>query len=160
MKPKNSQNLPTLRGGEAIVAAIEHLSQQFRTQFQNLNQRFDRFETRVEIKFDRLQTQMRASETNNLARIQNSHLSTPLSDITLLVYISTTAEVLGFPATSRYITRMEEPELDAVIQGLGVAPATGSLASKRSKSYWARRLNRRQISQQQLYSIWARAVQE
>ncbi|EXJ61325.1 uncharacterized protein A1O5_11883 [Cladophialophora psammophila CBS 110553] len=63
--------------------------------------------------------------------MQNSYLSTLSSFTTPLVNISTAIEVPGFPATSRHITRMEEAELDAVLQGLGVAPTINSVAAKR-----------------------------
>ncbi|KIW94299.1 uncharacterized protein Z519_05615 [Cladophialophora bantiana CBS 173.52] len=124
---KKLQNLPVFRDGNAIIAAIQNLGQQFNTQFNTLNRRFDQFE----IKLDGLQTQMRASEINNLARIQNSYLSTSASPITPLVNILTAAEVPGFPAMSRHVARVEEPELETVLQALGLAPATGSVAAKR-----------------------------
>ncbi|OCT46299.1 hypothetical protein CLCR_01326 [Cladophialophora carrionii] len=136
------QNLPAFRDSDAIVAAIQDLSQQFQNQFQNLNQQvqnqfqnlnqqFQNLNNQFQIFSQQLRSQLQASEINNVARIQNSHAATQLSPLTPLVNNLTAAQVPGFPATSRQIARMEGPELEAVIQELGVAPTAESVASKR-----------------------------
>ncbi|KEF57519.1 uncharacterized protein A1O9_05436 [Exophiala aquamarina CBS 119918] len=125
------QNLPAFRDGDAIVAAIQDLHQQFQIQFQNLNNQFQNLNNQFQVFSQQLRTQLQASELNNMARIQNSHSATQLSPLTPLVNNLTAAQVPSFPATSRQIARMEGPELDAVIQDLGVGPAAESVASKR-----------------------------
>ncbi|KAG9793251.1 hypothetical protein KCU88_g570, partial [Aureobasidium melanogenum] len=125
------QNLPAFRDGDAIVAAIQDLSQQFQNQFQNLGQQFQNLSQQFQIFSQQIRSQLQASEINNVARIQNSHAATQSSPFTPLVNNLTAAQIPGFPATSGQIARMQGPELDAVIQELGIAPTAASVASKR-----------------------------
>ncbi|OAP54346.1 hypothetical protein AYL99_11447 [Fonsecaea erecta] len=125
------QNSPAFRDGEAIVAAIQDLSQKFHNQFQTQNQKIQNLTNETRSFRQELRTQLKASELNNVARIQNSYASTPESPLMPLVNISTAAQVPNFPAMSKDIARMGGPELDAILRDLGVEPTTESVASKR-----------------------------
>ena len=74
-------------------------------------------------------------DSNNTARVLNTHLENPQDQITPLLNPSTGQIVPGFPNTSSQLGRMSEQIIDAVLEELGIQPITAGTSLANKKKY-------------------------
>ncbi|KIW64903.1 hypothetical protein PV04_07207 [Phialophora macrospora] len=141
-------NIPALAEGNIIqnslahiITQIQHLTtqtQQLTTQTQQFitqtNERFERVDQRfdqLDNKIDTLASRVIANDKNSVARVQNSHLSTPTQRLAPLVNPSTDTPIEEFPARPQDISTMQIQTLVSVLQELGLSTSGGREAKEK-----------------------------
>ncbi|KIW76979.1 hypothetical protein Z517_09423 [Fonsecaea pedrosoi CBS 271.37] len=117
---------PEFSKEKAILALIGQMRQEIRERFAAMEHGLAATRQHVE----NLATRITASDLNNIARIQNTHLRTADDPLTPLVSPSTGAAIPGFPATSADIDKMSGDEMDALLQRLDLHSAGSDMAEK------------------------------
>ncbi|OAL29737.1 hypothetical protein AYO20_09121 [Fonsecaea nubica] len=124
---------PAVTNNEAILAQIGLMRREMAEGFAAMDTKCAAIEQNLAATHQHVEdlaTRITASDLNNIARVQNTHLRTAYDPLTPLVSPSTGAAIPGFPATSADIDKMSGDEMDALLQQLGLQPAGSDMAEK------------------------------
>lgn len=119
----NMANLPAVQGGNAVLDAIQTLSNNMDNRLTAIDRHLNDLDTRI----DNLSTRFDANSNNTFAFVMNTHVREETAALMPFHHAITNEEIPDFPENIAAINRLSFVQLNSILADLGVTPAANRI---------------------------------